>query len=356
MIKNLTLEYKPDFERAVSYWDAFWAHEMIDRPCAIVYARKKNDAYPPGPMHGADRDYANTMTFHDKHLACHEFLGEAIPFGRLEFGPDQMAGFLGAPLVLSEDRKTSWSKKIVDDWSKFLPLKLDDSNQCWNRMKEFHKIASDHYKGKCLIANIDLHSNIDTLEGLRGAEKLLFDLIDDPDQMLRIISDVRKVYKKIYDEFYKYGNKKVLGTISSWLPFYSRGKFNPVQADFISLLSPEMIRKFVLPAIEEEAQFLDNSCFHLDGQDALKHLDDILAVKEIDAVQWVHGVGNKPQLEWVDLLQKIQSAGKAVILYGTVEQLKAFHGTLRPELVVYQTWADSVEQGQGFIDWLKENT
>jgi len=174
---------------------------------------------------------------------------------------------------------------------------------------------------------------------LRGAQKLLFDIIDQPDIVLQAMMQIRKLYPIIYDAFYGYGNKKKLGTTVPW-HFYSRGKCQWVQADFICLLTPDMVRKFVLPAIEEEAFFLDHCCFHLDGPGALAHLDEILAIEKIHAIGWVPGEGNKPQIEWEDLFHKIQNAGKTVLLYGEPEQIKAVHGKYKPDLVFTHYWKE----------------
>jgi hypothetical protein len=88
----------------------------------------------------------------------------------------------------------------------------------------------------------------------------------------------------------------------------------------------------------------------------LTHLSDILAIKKIDAIQWVPGAGNKSQLEWTELLNRIQDAGKIVVLYGSVDQIKAIHGKFKPELVVYDVQAQSKEEGIQFLEWLKKNT
>jgi hypothetical protein len=262
---------------------------------------------------------------------------------------------MGAPIEMSPNGDTSWSAKIVDDWEKFFPLKIDESNKTWKKMIEFHEAAERFCKDKCLLYNIDMHSNIDTLEGLRGAEKLMFDMIDKPDVVIKAMKQVRKLFSKVYNTFYGFGNKNELGTMS-WLQMYSRGKHNPIQADYIALISPAMVRKFVLPAIEEEANFLDNSCFHLDGPDAFKYLDDILAIDEIDAVQWVPGAGRKPGYEWPEVINKIQSAGKAVVLYGSCNEIKAIHGRYKSELLVYDVQAENEAEGLELLEWLKKNT
>ncbi len=347
------LKYKPDFERAQKYWDAFWQHKIIDRPCTVVWAKKEKQAVSAPYIVDMNKDFTETFSNFEGYLESHAFLGEAMPGIRPSFGPDQVAGFLGAPLKFSEENQTSWSEKSVKDWTDF-DLKINENSKCWQRMHEYHKQAQQFCRGKCLLYNIDMHVNIDGLEALRGAQDLLFDIIDSPDAIKKALSQMRRAFVKIYNSFHSYEQKK-LGT-TSLLHMYSRGKYNPIQADFICLLSPEMFRDFVLPEIKFEARFLDHCCFHLDGADSLKHLDDILAIPEIDAIQWIPGAGQKPQLEWPEVLHKIQAANKAIILYLAPEQVKEIHGEYDPELLVYEVQAESPEQGEELLIWLKKNT
>ena len=351
-----TLKYKPDFERAREYWDAFWAHEIIDRPAAIVRVDKEMRQHYVSSVQPVMGDFNESIERIERYLNSTTFLGEAMPGFRPGFGPDQMAGFCGAPLVVSPDStNTSWSQKIVDDWAIALPLTIEEGNVAWQRMKQYHKLAEQYTTGKCLLYNIDMHSNIDLLEGLRGAQKLLFDIIDTPELIERAMADARKLFFKVYNELWRYGDKDKLGS-TSWLNLYSCGKYHPIQADFICMLNTQMVRRFVLPAIEEEVAFLDNACFHLDGPDALKHIDDILAIDRIGAFQWVPGACNKPQIEWPDVLKKIHAAGKATIIYATVDQIKAIHKQYPPNLVVYDTTVKTEKQAHELLNWLKENT
>jgi 5-methyltetrahydrofolate--homocysteine methyltransferase len=349
----MKLLYKPDFERAQQYWDAFWAHEIIDRPCTVIWAKKEQNAPWAPYISDIGGDFEQTLNQFEKFLNSHLFMGEAMAGIRPSFGPDQVAGFLGAPINYSQQNQTSWSEKIVQDWESF-DVSVDENSPCWKRMHEYHMAAEQFCKGKCLLYNIDMHVNIDGLEALRGAQNLMFDLIDKPQAVKKALGQMRQSFVEIYNGFHKYAKKDELGT-TGLLHMYSRGKFNPIQADFICLLSPDMFREFVLPEIEFEAQFLDNCCFHLDGADSLKHLDDILAIEQIDAIQWIPGAGNKPQLEWPELLHKIQSANKAIILYLTPDEVKQIHGEYDPRLVVYEVHADSPQQGQELLDWLKRN-
>ena len=356
MTDNSILKYKPDFSRAQQYWRAFWQKELIDRPCTCVWVHTAPTPLRSSATQPVDiTDFQAVFKVEEKYLQSCLHLGEAMPIFRPGFGPDQFAGFLGAPIKMTEDNSTSWSEKIVDDWESFLPLRIRKDSACWRNMKRFHAAAEAHCKGKCLLCDIDLHSNIDALEGLRGAQKLLFDLIDTPELIREAMQQARRIYREVSDEFNDYGEKDRWGTASS-LFLYSQERCGSIQADFICLLSPDMFREFVMPAIEEEAEYFDHSCFHLDGPDSLKHLDDILAIESIDAIQWVPGVSNKPQLQWSEVLHRIQAARKNIIIYGTPEEIKEIHGQYKLELLVYEVAASSLDAANDFLEWLKGNT
>ena len=351
-----TLTHKPDFGQARLRWDALWNHEIVDRPCTLVTAASTPDASDYTRLLAVDGDFTKALDECDAYLDSHAFLGEAMPAFRPGFGPDQMAAFLGAPLTISADSdQTSWSEKIVTDWEDFLPLHISENNRYYQRMQEFHALAEARLEGHCLLSDIDMHSNIDLLEGLRGAQHLLFDMIDHPDTVLRAMSQAREIYRQVYEEFYRYGSKDQWGTTCG-LPMYDRGRFNRIQADFIALLNPAMFREFVLPAIEDEIQYLDRSCFHLDGPDALNHLDDLLAIKALDAIQWVSGAGSRPEIEWPEVLHKIQKAGKIIILHISPDDVKRIHRDYNPELVVYDVKTDTVDEGMELLSWLERHT
>jgi hypothetical protein len=86
-----------------------------------------------------------------------------------------------------------------------------------------------------------------------------------------------------------------------------------------------------LPGIARECRFLDRSIYHLDGPGALRHLDTILDIPELDAVQWVPGAGREIFSKWVPVYQKIQAAGKGILVYCEVSDLELVMQTLKPK-------------------------
>ena len=150
---------------------------------------------------------------------------------------------------------------------------------------------------------------------------------------------------------YKAGNMEKTGSIG-WAPTYAhKGKFAVIQCDFSCLISPQQVREFVIPAVEEEAAFLDYSVYHYDGKDALGHLDDILAIKDIDVIQWVPGDGQPRSIEWMELLKKIQKAGKGLWIYDwTCEEILQNFKELKPEGLVFSVGASSEDEAKRLVE------
>ena len=113
----------------------------------------------------------------------------------------------------------------------------------------------------------------------------------------------------------------------------------------------------MIPSIRREAAYLEHCIYHYDGKDALGHIDDILAIKEIDCVQWVPGAGQPRSVEWLDLLKKIQAAGKSLWINDwTAEEIKAHFRELEPNKVAFSLRTGTQEEAEALLDHLVKNT
>ena len=208
-----------------------------------------------------------------------------------------------------------------------------------------------------LVGVSDLHGNADALSALRGPQRFCMDFHDHPEDIREAMLQVRELYQPVYEGLYEAGNMGGDRGSTGWAPFWCRGKFATIQCDFLALVGPEMARKYILPALEEEAEFLDHCVYHLDGPGCLPHLDDLLSIKAINVIQWVPGDGNTPMHEWHDLLRRCQEKSKGLQIYGVgPENVKSLAKELRPEGVVYCVNAESEEAVRELADWLSRNT
>ena len=104
------------------------------------------------------------------------------------------------------------------------------------------------------------------------------------------------------------------------------------------MISKETFDDLFLPGIIKECGFLDRSIYHLDGPGALRHLDSLLEIKELNAIQWVCGAGNEGFSRWLPVYKKIQNAGKAAQVILNVNDLDLLFENLEPEGI----WLSSI--------------
>ena len=347
---------KPDLADAQKRWLAFWEHELIDRPCCIIHAPRDGSDRIGGPpyMAGAREDFGPVAEQALASARTTYWGGEAVPHYAPSFGPDMVASWLGSELRFPETGTgTNWAMPCVDSWEEALPLKLDPDNYWWRRMQDFWRTLSDVFKGEVLITQVDMHSNLDALLGLRGGMRLCIDLVDVPELIDRAMADVRAVYPLIHQGLCDAGR---LTHAIGWLPVYHPQRTNVIECDFAALIGPEHFRRWALPALAEEAAYLGHCIMHYDGPEMLVHLDDVCAIREVDCIQWQPGVGNKPFIEWMDLLQEIQAKGIAVWVGCEPDQIPIYHHQLKPELVCYTCSASSQQEADGVLQWLVDNT
>ena len=122
------------------------------------------------------------------------------------------------------------------------------------------------------------------------------------------------------------------------------------------MIGPDMFRRWVLPALEEEAQMVRHAIYHWDGPGALVHTEDLIASKGLHTLSYVPGHGRGRHLDYLELYQRVQRGGKAVHFSGSAEELKQAHRVLDPEKTLYTCAAASQAEAEELLDWFVRNT
>jgi hypothetical protein len=350
------LVFKPDLEDAARRWEAGFANEIIDRPVVCVTAPKP-EARPVAGSDYRERVFGDMDDIIDRALIAAEgtyWGGEAIPTFMASFGPDEVAVFTGSSFEWSEHSgNTNWSVPYVDDWEQALPITLKTDHPLWQRMLEFYRRAAEAMAGKMLLNHLDLHTNMDLLAAIRGPQRLCMDCLDQPEMIDRAMADARAIFPQVWLAIAEAGRMYELGFSGG--P-YSMAGAATLQCDFSCMIGPEMFRRWVLPALEEEAEIAKHVIYHWDGPGAVVHTDDLVASKGLHVLSYVPGDGHGSHLDHLDLLKRVQAGGKAVQVWGSVDQVKLAHRELRPELTVYSTWAASPQEADELLDWFVANT
>ena len=122
------------------------------------------------------------------------------------------------------------------------------------------------------------------------------------------------------------------GSTHGWMQLWVDGRIQHLQADFSVMISTKMFEDFVLAELDEVCNWLDHSVYHFDGQEQIRHLDMLLSIKKLNTIQWTHVAGQPDFTAFIPVYQKIQAAGKGVIMAPTsVRQAKELIDNLRPQ-------------------------
>jgi hypothetical protein len=191
---------------------------------------------------------------------------------------------------------------------------FDPANAWWQATEATLKAAAPLAYGKYLVGCPDLVENIDILAALREPQTLLMDMIERPEWVERKVAEINAVwfeaYQRIYDLIKLEDGSSTFGPFRIWGP----GKTAKLQCDASAMFSPDMFRRFVVPGLTEQCRWLDHSLYHLDGTQAMGHLDALLEIEELDAIEWTPqaGIEEGGHPRWHALYRRILEAGKSV--------------------------------------------
>ena len=268
--------------------------------------------------------------------------GETFPVYYPNLGPSLLASYYGVPLEYAE--VTSWAKHTVDDFSEWDvdDLQLDRQCENWKKIDEMSLQALDASKDRFFVGYPDLHPGLDFIADFTGVENLCMALCEEPDKVKRIL---QKVCDDFFDVFYYYDRLLEGQPSVSWLGIPFEGTMHIPSSDFSAMLSTELFEEFALPITRRETDEFDYNIFHVDGPGLVRHIDKILEIDKIKAIQLVQGVGDdEPIMQWIPFIEKVVAKGKGVIVGLQKEELKDFAANISPKGLYITLAADNEEQ------------
>ncbi len=349
---------KPDFELVKQRIEAFWQRDVLDRPVTMfsLYKPVANCVPLPASHHGssAERwmDTQYLVEWTQAALANQVFLGDNLPIAWPNLGPEVMSALYGCPLHFG-DYGTSWSDPILFDWKDADQIRLDWNGPYLLKLHEMTDALLEAGKDRFIVGMTDWHPGGDCIAAFRDPMNLAMDLITHKEQVKSLLDRVEADYYQLYNVFY---NKlRAAGQpITSWTPLVCDGKYYIPSNDFSIMISTAMFEEIFLPGISRECHFLDHSIYHLDGPGALRHLNSILAIPELDALQFVPGAGSEGFNKWIPVYQKAQAAGKGVQVDCTPDDLNLLMDTLIPRgLFLQMSGIDSPETANAVLKSLE---
>ena len=337
-------ELKPDFEEVLERYEAWWDCDIIDRPLfSIAFPAPQDERQPlPQKTHATIRDRwldtEHVTASEEAHLRNTVHFADRLPVAWPNLGPEIFSAFYGCEMEYGED--TAWSMPILSDWSEETvnAVRLDRDGFFFQKAMEMTDAFIEAGKDTFIVGPTDMHGGGDAIAAFRDPQKLLVDTIETPDAIKTLCDRVTTDFLEVYDMFYeKLADAGMPST--AWLPATCKGKFHVPSNDFSCMISEEAFEDLFIPGIIRECQHMDRCIYHLDGPDALRYVDRLLEIPEIDAIQWVAGAGNGPWSKWIEVYQRIQNKNKALEICSVpAKDLSHLFEVLAPEGV----WISSV--------------
>jgi len=334
---SVELKGMADFDMSMKRVEAWYENAIIDRPPVRFVAHNEFLETAKEDISNLSAEEKKAWWFNSelqvdlfiRSIEGRRFFGETFPVFFPNLGPDVYAAFYGAELEFGE--VTSWSSPIIKDWSDVGEVRLDLENVYFRKLDELTTCALEMCDSRYLVGYTDLHPGLDCAAAWRDPQQLCLDMIDNPPMVKQLAQLAIADFETIYDHFDR--QLKAQNHLSvSWMGIPSFGRMHIPSCDFSTLISPDFFIEFGLPVLEREVQSMTHNIFHVDGKGVARHLEAILSVPQIHALQWVQGVGDDlPIMQWLPFLKELQARGIPTIVDLAKSELEDFMAEMKPE-------------------------
>jgi len=321
----MSLAWKPNWEETKQHFTDWWHHRgfvIATWGAPLPEGQAQEETVRPDQsysLRNAHCDGSLRARLNHYKMSRQYFPVDAMPVADTTIGPGSLALYLGSEAKF--EPTTIWYEPNLHECSDpegLPPFTFDESNSWWKITESVIKECLRLSPGKYMVGCPDLVENLDILASLRTPEVLMMDLLDRPEWVEKKVAEINQVwfkaYQRIYDLIKLDDGSAAFVALQLWGP----GKTAKLQCDCSAMFSPEMFDRFVLPALKEQCAWLDFSMYHLDGPKAICHLDTLLKIEDLDAVQWSSGAGNEGggSARWFPMYKRILDAGKSVQIIG----------------------------------------
>lgn len=353
----IELEFKPNMEDAMRRVYAWYAGEMMDRPPirfsrhnAEYELRERTKQWPSLKDRWFDTEYqVNDFIDQTRHT---RFNAETFPVFWPNLGPNVFAACYGVGYEFGE--VTAWttmeqSGGLADEFDYSVPA-IDWNSEYIKKLDEMTDYALELGAGRFLVGYTDIHPGMDWTVALKGNDAMLLGLVEDPDAVLKLVHSSEADFNTFYDRYHD--KLRAAGQPSiTWLNVPSYGRMHVPSADFATMISNDHFDEFCRPVLVRECEQMTHNVFHVDGKGVARHIDHILNLPNLHGIQWVHGVGDDaPIMQWVPFIQKVQDAGKGILIDITPNDLDPIMAALKPEGLYLCIATESEQQELDIID------
>ncbi len=341
------MRYKQDWDQSLARLAAFWNREILDRCCVSITAPKDG----VGPMEAMVRDEAYytdpeaIIAWNRGQMERTYYCGDAFPCMPLDLGASGHAGFFKGERHYIKD--TVWFFPSLEDPD---DLTFDERRPLFQKTLELARAFAQDSRGDYFVSMPDATGNADALSHLMGADALMTAMLERPEAVSGALQKVEAAYERIMNEV-----REITAPVNrgggcvQWLNTWAPGFHAQMQCDMSVMISPRLFDEFIAPELRAQSRMLDYALYHFDGVEQIRHLDTLLSIPEIRAIQWTQVAGQPPCTEYLGELQRIQQAGKGLIIHIEPQQAEPILQALSSRGLYLLIHADSQMEADALL-------
>jgi 5-methyltetrahydrofolate--homocysteine methyltransferase len=216
-------------------------------------------------------------TFYGLDAMQHEFVN---------LGPGVQAALVGAPYEIKSGSIWFDTNPPLKDWDNHPVFVTNPEHELYKTIEEQTRALCAASQGRYAVSLTDIGGQLDVLFSLRG-EDLLVDLIECPEKVIALQNHLDDEFLQYFWHLYNLIKPTGCGH-TTWMPIVSPPDkpYYSIQCDFSVMISPQMFERFVLPSLDRVSREVGCGIYHLDGPGEIPHLDMLLSLEHVHAIQW----------------------------------------------------------------------
>lgn len=360
------LYYKEDWENAKERLTAWWDLEILDRCCVSVAAPRDGNTnvhiFAQGECNQDDpkdiEDYwmnpERIWKRNVKRLEKSYFGGESLPLVMPNFGTSGHCIYYGAKYTLKPE--TIWFDPVVSNLEEQSWI-YDRENLFYRRQREIVQYLAEKGKGNYLLSMPDNCGTLDAIGHLHGSVETLMDMYDCPEALMHAVEEINHGWIDAAETFYQLIKEcNEGGSCVGWMDTWAPGRHAQMQCDMSVMFSPDRYKEFAVPELKRQMEWNEYPIYHLDGKEQVRHLEYILSLEKLKAIQWTNVDGQETPAYFIPVLKQIQEAGKRILVMTPASDIPALMENLSSRGLYLHTYAESVEQANEIIRYVEKNT
>jgi hypothetical protein len=343
------MEYKPDLDRVIKRYQAFWNEEIYDRPPIRV-------RYPiPGQT---DEAWSEAMQTPEAYFAYHENIfrhrldlaDDALPSATIDMAPGLWGGILGCDVQF--DYGTSWNTHCLKEWSemeRFLNVSVDESNLWVNRVLAMIDYFIEKSTGKCMVGLPLPMGPGDMITALRGPTQICYDFYGAAKEVETLITACTRIwiefFQLMFDRIPSY-----YGGYADDYDIWTPGRSSYFANDIATIVSPETYQKHFYKYDCQVAASIETPWMHIHSEEA-RLIPEFIKIPGLLAIQVVNDYPAGPTLK--DILPQLkltQENHRLILRKYSMAEVEEILPELSDKKLIVDTQCGSKKEAQEILE------